>query len=165
MHTDAVNADGSTRADGLGPVPRQSGSSDPAPARGRGPAEAVASRWRQLVLVWRWERERQEKQAPGTPYPGIVALLEAAASEPALRVLYPFTSHFTVSFSSTVRFPYVVRAPSVTPLADGTFQVHRREVPGLLGCVATAREAVALVRDNLPEGLGAAVADANTLDA
>lgn len=177
MHTDAVNADGTIRADGPGPVPPLSGSPDPATARDLGRAgrdgtaadpavgAAVEARWRQLALVWQWERKRQQANAPDTPYPGIVALLEAARADPALRLLYPFTSHFTVCFSSTVRFPYVVRAPSVTPLPDGTYRVQRREVPAILGVVGTAAEAVALVRAHLPEGLGPAVTDAATLDA
>ncbi|MFK0169543.1 DUF6193 family natural product biosynthesis protein [Streptomyces sp. NPDC090306] len=171
-----MNADGTIRADGPGPVPPSSGFPEPATARGladgggdgtaadHAVGTAVEARWRQLVLVWQWERERQEANAPDTPYPGIVALLEAARADPELRRLYPFTSHFTVSFSSTVKFPYVVRAPSVTPLPDGTYRVHRREVPAMLGVVGSAAEAVALVRAHLPEGLGPAVADATALD-
>lgn len=120
---------------------------DLAAARELGPAEAVEARWQQLLLVWQWHRVRREVLQPGGAYPDIVSLIEAAIAEPKLRQLYPFTSH-----------PWSVLAPSVEPLQDGRFRVRRPRSSDVIGFTHTADAAVSLVVDNLPAGLGPAVA-------
>lgn len=99
----------------------------------------------------------------GPAFPGILPLLAAAGAEPRLRRLYPFTSHFTLVFSSCTRYPYLVEAPAVEPLHDGRFRVHGAGGGGggggaVIGETDTAEEAVALVMAHLPDDLGPAVA-------
>jgi hypothetical protein len=91
-------------------------------------------------------------RSPGRPYPGIVPLLEAAAAQPRLRRLYPFTSHFALLFSSSTSYPWTVQAGSIEPLDNGRFMVRRRSPFAVIGEVETAEEAVALVLELLPTG-------------
>lgn len=123
-----------------------------AAARGRGPADAVEAWWQCLRLTWRWSHAVHRIRWPGRPYPGIVPLLEAAAAQPRLRRLYPFTSHFTLYFSSSTGYPWIVRGGSVEPLRDGRFRVRRRDPVAVIGEVDTAEEAVNLVLELLPPG-------------
>ncbi|WP_226900672.1 DUF6193 family natural product biosynthesis protein [Nonomuraea phyllanthi] len=78
-------------------------------------------------------------------------------SEPTLRQLYPFTSHFRLCFSSRASHPWSVRAPSIEPLRDGRFRVLHPRSPEVIGVTDTADAAVALAVANLPAGLGPAV--------
>ncbi|MDH6131025.1 hypothetical protein P3T37_000392 [Kitasatospora sp. MAA4] len=89
-------------------------------------------------------------RSPGHPYPGIIPLLEAAAAQPRLRRLHPFTSHFTLLFSSSASYPWTVQAGSIEPLHNGRFKVRRRNPSALIGEVDTAAEAVTLVLELLP---------------
>ncbi|WP_050374015.1 DUF6193 family natural product biosynthesis protein [Streptomyces acidiscabies] len=115
-----------------------------AAARGRGPADVVEARWESLRLSRQWRHAVHEIRSPGCPYPGIVPLLEAAAAQPRLRRLYPFTSHFALFFS--------VWAGSIEPLHNGRFKVRRRSPSAVIGEVETAEEAVAMVLELLPTG-------------
>nr|WP_239149709.1 DUF6193 family natural product biosynthesis protein [Streptomyces sp. SID12501] len=121
-----------------------------AAARSHGPAAAVEARWLSLQLSWQWARDVHEIRSPGHPYPGIVALLEAAAATPRLRRLYPFTSHFTLLFSSRTNYPWTVQAGSIEPLRSGSFTVRRRDPLAVVGEVETATEAVNLAVKLLP---------------
>ncbi|WP_406277455.1 DUF6193 family natural product biosynthesis protein [Embleya sp. NBC_00896] len=128
-------------------------------ARARGPADAVEAQWRVLSLRWGWMREWHESERPGVPYPRVVELIEAAGAEPGLRRLFPFTSHYNLTFSSCIEHPYAVRVPFVEPLRDGRFRVRRRGSGGLvIGETDTAQEAVALVMAHFPDDLRPAVA-------
>ncbi|MEV8037480.1 DUF6193 family natural product biosynthesis protein [Streptomyces sp. NPDC086182] len=127
-------------------------------ARELGPAETVEARWQQLLLVWQWHHERHEVLKPGSAYPDIVSLIEAAGAVPKLWQLYPFTSHFSLNFSNFTSPPWSVRAPSVDPLHDGRFRVRRPRSSDVIGFTHAADAAVSLVVDNLPAGLGPAVA-------
>ncbi|MFG2951950.1 DUF6193 family natural product biosynthesis protein [Streptomyces adustus] len=55
------------------------------------------------------------RPVPGCPYSGIVSLLKAAVAQPRLRRLYPFTSHFTLAFSSSTGYPWTMQAGSIEP--------------------------------------------------
>ncbi|MEV4504596.1 DUF6193 family natural product biosynthesis protein [Streptomyces klenkii] len=81
------------------------------------------------------------------------ALIEAAHAEPALRALYPFTSHWALRFSTTTRPRLTVVGPCLMANSDGTYGVvrHLSEDPDRF---ATAHEAVALAVRLLPPGLG-----------
>lgn len=131
---------------------------DLAAARELGPAETVKARWQQLLLVWQWHHERHDVLHPGSAYPGIVSLIKAAGEEPKLRQLYPFTSHFSLNFSSYTSYPWSVQAPLVVPLHDGRFRVRKPRSSDVIGFAHTADAAVALVVDNLPAGVDPAVA-------
>lgn len=91
-------------------------------------------------------------RSPGRPYPGIVPLLDAAAAQPGLRRLYPFTSHFALLFSSSTSYPWTLQAGSIEPLRNGRFKVFRRKPFAVIGEVGTAEEAVTLVLELLPAG-------------
>ncbi|MEV7243077.1 DUF6193 family natural product biosynthesis protein [Streptomyces sp. NPDC093248] len=125
---------------------------DKAAARSRGPADVVEAQWESLRLSWQWRHAMHRVRSPGRPYPGIVLLLEAAAAQPRLRRLYPFTSHFALLFSSSTGYPWTVQAGSIEPLDNGRFKVRRRSPSALIGEVGTAEEAVALVLGLLPTG-------------
>ncbi|MFH8656168.1 DUF6193 family natural product biosynthesis protein [Streptomyces afghaniensis] len=82
------------------------------------------------------------------------ALIEAAYAEPALRALYPFTSHWALRFSTTTRPGLTFTGPCLTAGSDGMYGVGRGFVTPDLGLFTTAREAVALAVRRLPTGLG-----------
>ncbi|WP_328743648.1 DUF6193 family natural product biosynthesis protein (plasmid) [Streptomyces caniferus] len=82
------------------------------------------------------------------------ALIEAAHSEPALRALYPFTSHWALRFSTTTRPRLTVVGPCLTANSDGMYGVGKGFIIEDLGRFATAHEAVALAARQLPSGLG-----------
>ncbi|MFE0629197.1 DUF6193 family natural product biosynthesis protein [Streptomyces sp. NPDC058864] len=124
-----------------------------AAARSRGPADVVEARWQSLRLSRQWLHAVHQIRSPGRPYPGIVPLLEAAAAQPRLRRLYPFTSHFTLLFSSSTSHPWTVQGGSVEPLHNGRFKVRRRGPSAVIGEFGTAEEAVALVLELLPTGV------------
>ncbi|MEU1783759.1 DUF6193 family natural product biosynthesis protein [Streptomyces abikoensis] len=78
------------------------------------------------------------------------ALVEAAYAEPALRALYPFTSHWALRFSTTTRPRLTIVGPCLTANRDGTYGVGRSLISADLGQCATAHEAVALAVRHLP---------------
>ncbi|MEU2393892.1 DUF6193 family natural product biosynthesis protein [Streptomyces sp. NPDC007369] len=143
---------------GQGPLLPRPVLPDVAAARLRGAAAAVEAQWEALVAARRWYADRAAVRHPGRPYPAIVPLLEAAREEPLLRRLYPFTSHLTLNFSSCTQHPFVLAAPSLTPLSDGRFQIRSRATRAVTGIVDGVDEAVALALAGLPAGTGPAVA-------
>jgi hypothetical protein len=82
------------------------------------------------------------------------ALIEAAHAEPALRVLYPFTSHWALRFSTTTRPRLTVVGPCLTAGSDGTYGVGTGFITPDLGLFATAHEAVAVAMRHMPSVLG-----------
>lgn len=119
-----------------------------------GPAALVAAAWEGLGLRWRWDCERHESQAPGTPYPDLLALYAAASAAPRLRRLHPYTSHFGLHFSSCTDFPWERQGGFIVPLRTGGFQVYRREPTEVIAETRSADEAVALAVALLPPGPG-----------
>ncbi|MEU8362613.1 DUF6193 family natural product biosynthesis protein [Nonomuraea sp. NPDC048882] len=59
------------------------------------PAAVIASEWQYLL-----------KHSRDADWPAYRALIEAAYAEPALRRLHPYTSHWTLGFSSTPDYPF-----------------------------------------------------------
>ncbi|NUL02396.1 hypothetical protein HRW07_03865 [Streptomyces lunaelactis] len=100
-----------------------------------------------------WQGMRTEASA--REQPGYHALVEAAYAEPALRGLYPFTSHWALRFSTTTGPWMSTVGPCL--LAD---DVDRYTVSagftgsGLIAQATTAQEAVAAAVRHLPSGLG-----------
>ena len=119
----------------------------------RGEAEAIEYTWRRCTTP-PWSRR--------PPWAGLQDFLVAAAKEPRLRALFPFTSHEFLGLRPSPRRD--VHTPSVAwarPVGDGRYLVSSDDdsralalvdlragtgepVPGILG-PASAREAVALV--------------------
>ncbi|WP_372351041.1 DUF6193 family natural product biosynthesis protein [Streptomyces sp. KL116D] len=106
------------------------------------PARRMESEWQHLRL------EATELSSSWSP--AYRSLVEAAFAEPALRDLYPFTSHWVLRFSATTRPQLTPTGPCLTANSDGTYGVGKSIVAQDLGLCATAREAVALAVRNLP---------------
>ncbi|MEU9149908.1 DUF6193 family natural product biosynthesis protein [Streptomyces sp. NPDC048417] len=119
-----------------------------AEAHERGPEAAVAAQWGRL----------KEKAAGTASFPEFGRLVEAAYAEPRLRQLFPFTSHWTVAFSSCTARPYHDEIAIAPQYGGGPYLVLRHPNTGMLGEAATVEEAVALALAHLPESAGPAVA-------
>lgn len=103
-------------------------------ARERGPAHVVDLEWRRL-----------REQAVEADYSNFVVLLDAAASEPKLRKLFPFTSMWVLCFSSSPEEPSLAEMPAAVAQLDGRFQVKADRWGDVIGETDTADEAVAIV--------------------
>ncbi|MFJ3877506.1 DUF6193 family natural product biosynthesis protein [Streptomyces sp. NPDC090077] len=106
-----------------------------------------------LMTESEWQGMRVEAAEKGGP--GYRELVEAAYEEPALRALFPFTSHWVLRFSTTTRPALTIAGPCVLTHAADRYTVS----PGFLGTdpyaeTTTAREAVAAAVRHLPPGLG-----------
>ncbi|MBK3576927.1 hypothetical protein JHN63_24625 [Streptomyces sp. MBT65] len=110
------------------------------------PARLTESEWQHL------RRQAGEQEYPWRET--YQALIEAAYAEPALRALYPFTSHWVLRFATDTRPRLTAVGPSLFANSDGTFGVGRGFIGIDLGRFATAREAVAQAVRHLPPGLG-----------
>ncbi|MCX4862591.1 DUF6193 family natural product biosynthesis protein [Streptomyces sp. NBC_00257] len=101
-----------------------------------------------------WQFMRTEAEERGRPT--YQALIEAAYAEPALRRLYPFTSHWTLRFSTTTRPSLTLIGPCLLAAdADQGYRVSTGFTGrGLLTEAATAQEAVAAAVRHLPDEPG-----------
>lgn len=122
--------------------------SELAEAHERGPAEAVTMKWRLL----------REELREDIPFPTVRDLVEAAFAEPKLRHLYPFTSHWSLHFTTCTGFPFTWQVPFVDPLSDGRYRVCGPHRGTVVGEADTAEEAIALVVCHMPTDIGPAVA-------
>lgn len=88
-------------------------------------------------------------------WPEYHTLIEAAYAEPALRGLYPFTSHWTLRFSTTTRPGMSIVGPCLLAHAVDRYTVSANFTDsGLIAQTTTAQEAVAAAVRELPSGLG-----------
>lgn len=102
-----------------------------------------------------WQGKRRE--AAELEYvwaPAYRSLIETAYAEPALRALYPFTSHWALRFSATTRPALKAVGPCLVAGGDGVFGVGRGPLTSDLGEFTSAEEAVAVAVAQLPPGLG-----------
>ncbi|MBD0742426.1 hypothetical protein BG418_13175 [Streptomyces sp. CBMA152] len=81
-----------------------------------------------------------------------------AAAEPKLRQLYPFTSHWSLHFTTCTGFPYAWDVPFVDPLRDGRYRVCGPSRGTVIGEADTVAAAIAMVVAALPANCGPAVA-------
>ncbi|QES49697.1 hypothetical protein DEJ50_19680 [Streptomyces venezuelae] len=132
------------------PLPPKPDLPDLTAARRSGRAAVIEVTWQRLILSRRWTRERHRILWPESTYQGLVPLLEAAYEVPALRQLYPFTSHDTLGFSTCTEYPYEVHLPVVTPLPDGRFRLRRFHTGAPLAHAGTPSEVIALLTANHP---------------
>jgi hypothetical protein len=84
-------------------------------------------------------------------------LVDAAYAEPTLRQLYPYTSHWSLRFSTTTGFPFSPDAVCMELTPDSRFLVKTSFHGVVLGQRATAEEAVSLAVTHLPRDLGPAM--------
>jgi hypothetical protein len=108
------------------------------------PEQLTASEWRHM-----------RTEASEADWPEYQALIEAAYAEPTLRALYPFTSHWTLRFSTSTR-PSLTTLPAclAAPWRDGQFTVSAQFGGAVIAETATADEAVATALRHMPSGLG-----------
>ncbi|MFE2910877.1 DUF6193 family natural product biosynthesis protein [Kitasatospora indigofera] len=112
----------------------------------REPFDQVELAWRHLIDSFH--------TSPGDRHPHVLALLEAAHAQPALRRLRPVTSHFVLWFSTRSTFPYTRAGYSIEPHHTGWYLV--RDKGELIARTATPEEAVLLTVAALPENTGPA---------
>ncbi|WP_433073513.1 DUF6193 family natural product biosynthesis protein [Dactylosporangium sp. CA-052675] len=99
-----------------------------------------------------WQAVRIEMAGAGLPRLRLIT--EAAYAEPALRRLYPYTSHWVLKFSSTTR-PFLRDVGlSLWAEAEDAFVVRSRYLGDVIGESTTAEQAVAIAVRQLPPGLG-----------
>ncbi|MFK0237208.1 DUF6193 family natural product biosynthesis protein [Streptomyces vinaceus] len=110
------------------------------------PARLTESEWRSMRL------EAAELESDWRE--SYQSLIEAAHAAPALRALYPFTSHWALRFSTTTRPHLTIVGPCLSASGEGTYGVGRGFISPDLGQFSTAREAVALAVHHLPADLG-----------
>jgi hypothetical protein len=110
------------------------------------------------VVVSEWQYLR--KGAQDSDWPEHRALIEAAYAEPKLRQLYSYTSHWSLRFSTTTRFPFSPDVVCLEASQRGAYVVRARCMGEILGETDTANEAVALAVRHLPADLGPAVSRA-----
>jgi hypothetical protein len=126
--------------------------SELAEAHEHGPAEAVTVQWRLLLEGLRQEADRLDLVRQ------TLALAEAASTEPKLRQLYPFTSHWSLHFTTCTGFPYSWDVPFIDPLSDGRYRVCGPSRGTVIGEGDTAAAAISMVVGALPANCGPAVA-------
>ncbi|MGW2106197.1 DUF6193 family natural product biosynthesis protein [Streptomyces sp. NPDC001948] len=107
------------------------------------PVQLAESEWQHL------RTEAHEKD-----WPEYQALVEAAYSERALRDLYPFTSHWTLRFSTSTRPHLTVIPMSLDAHRDTRYTVSANYMGKILAETPTAEEAVSTAVRYLPSGLG-----------
>ncbi|MFC8226707.1 DUF6193 family natural product biosynthesis protein [Streptomyces sp. NPDC057287] len=109
------------------------------------PVELTESEWQQL-----------RTEAREADWPSYVALVEAAYAEPALRAVYPYTSHWTLRFATTTR-PRLAGDVAVCLAAayrEDRYTVSAQYMGEVLAETTTAEDAVATAVRHLPRGLG-----------
>jgi len=106
--------------------------------------EAVEFRWQKYLVSDHWLDSE------------LTTFAAAAAAEPRLRQLFPFTSMFTFCFSRCTGFPFTKDTPTVRSRGSGVYEVFSASGQSLGR--GTAAEAAALVVAALPPDCGPAVA-------
>ncbi|MFE3761032.1 DUF6193 family natural product biosynthesis protein [Streptomyces sp. NPDC059104] len=107
------------------------------------PADVIASEWQWLL-----------KDADAADWPQYQALIESAHAEPKLRRLYPFTSHWALSFSHTPDYPFSPSFVSIdSPRGTGEYTIREWSNGSALHHVTTAAEAIAIAVGRIPADL------------
>ncbi|MFC8125970.1 DUF6193 family natural product biosynthesis protein [Streptomyces sp. NPDC057302] len=109
------------------------------------PARLTASEWQHL------RTEASELEYPWGP--AYQALVEAAHAEPALRRLYPFTSHWALRFSTTTRPSLTVVGPMLSARSIDHYTVSRTLTGDEGAQFSAPADAVAAAVRELPLGL------------
>ncbi|GAA2021290.1 hypothetical protein GCM10009839_17780 [Catenulispora yoronensis] len=108
------------------------------------PAQLTASEWQHMRI-----------EAGEADWPQYHELIEAAYAEPTLRVLYPFTSHWTLRFSTSTR-PCLTPLPPclAAPRREGRYTLNAHFMGDVITEATTADEAVTALLSHMPSGLG-----------
>lgn len=117
----------------------------------------VAEQGPAAVVDLQWQSLRDQAIGPSSR-PAHRALIEAAHAEPGLRRLYPYTSMWTLRFSTTTGYPFSPDMITVeAPRDDGPYVLKTSWTSPVLAEAATAIEAVALAMTFIPDDIGPAV--------
>ena len=103
---------------------------------------AVDARWKSFL------------EEPARHHLELAAPVAAAALEPRLRQLFPYTSMLTLCFSRCTGYPYTRDCPSITPRGEGLFVVCAPD--GTISQPVAAHVAVRLAAQQLPHDCGPA---------
>lgn len=114
------------------------------------PAAAVYERGEEVDMQW-----RQYLASTGAGFPGLMAFIVAAAAEPRLRQLFPFTSMNRFVFSRCTGYPFTRDTPYVVPLGGNKYEVM--SCAGKSLGRGNAADAVAMAVAALPLNCGPAV--------
>jgi hypothetical protein len=114
------------------------------------PAAAVYERGEEVEMQW-----QQYLASPAARFPGLRTFIVAAAAEPRLRQLFPFTSLNRFFFSRCTGYPFTRDTPHVIPLGGAKYEVMSCSGESLGR--GDAADAVALVVAALPPDCGPAV--------
>jgi hypothetical protein len=107
----------------------------------------VEAKWQQMIAHPEWEM---------SPLP-VHRMVLAAAEQPVLRVLFPFTSHDVLCFSRCTGYPYTWDLPKIEPTEAGSYRVWdggtnpNLRAGRLLADGVDVREAVATLVAALPD--------------
>ena len=114
------------------------------------PAAAAYERGVEVEMRW-----RQYLASLGETFPELAAFLTAAAAEPKLRQLFPFTSLNRFCFSRCTGYPFTRDTPHVVPLGRDQYEVMSYSGESLGRGDAAAAVAIAVAA--LPPNCGPAV--------
>ncbi|MEU4163460.1 DUF6193 family natural product biosynthesis protein [Actinoplanes sp. NPDC026670] len=103
------------------------------------PADIIAAEWQWLL-----------KDARQSCWPEYQALIEVAYGEPRMRALYPYTSHWALSFSAT-SYPFTPSFATLLASHEGEYSLKEWWNGPTLARVATATEAIAWAINRLPD--------------
>ncbi|MEU7306068.1 DUF6193 family natural product biosynthesis protein [Streptomyces sp. NPDC007206] len=106
-----------------------------------------------------WQQLRTE--ASEVDWPEYRALIEAAYAEPALRGLYPFTSHWTLRFSTSTRPRLTVVPLCLHPHRQKPYTLSTLYMGEVVAEAPSAAETVSMALRHLPSGLGPVTSGAN----
>uniref|UniRef100_UPI0033EFFC3A DUF6193 family natural product biosynthesis protein n=1 Tax=unclassified Streptomyces TaxID=2593676 RepID=UPI0033EFFC3A len=99
------------------------------------------------------EWQHLHTEADEMDWPEYRALIEAAYSEPALRGLYPFTSHWTLRFSTSTRPRLTVVPLCLDAHRQKPYTLSTHYMGEVLAEATTAKEAVSMALRHLPSDL------------
>jgi hypothetical protein len=99
---------------------------------------------------WQW----MLKDARFADWPQYQALINAAYAQPRLRRLYPFTSHWSLSFSATPDYPFTPSFVSIdSPRGEGDYTIREWWNGPALTQVSTPAEAIVIAVGHIPADL------------
>ncbi|GAA1017725.1 hypothetical protein Aple_024780 [Acrocarpospora pleiomorpha] len=105
-------------------------------------ADVIAAQWQYTL-----------KDAQQSDWPEYQALIEAAYAEPKLCKLYPYTSHWALSFSATP-YPFTPSFVSIEASRGGGYTIREWSNGPALTRVPTPAEAISIAVNRLPADLG-----------
>ncbi|MEV0644445.1 DUF6193 family natural product biosynthesis protein [Phytomonospora sp. NPDC050363] len=113
-----------------------------------GPAAVVDVQWESMLM----------REAGTDEWPQHRALIEAAHAAPTLRQLYPYTSMWTLHFSTTTGYPFSPGMVALTaPRGKGPYRLKASWRGPVLAETASPEEAVALAVAMIPDHIGPAI--------